>query len=215
MKRYICESVLTSLPDFLPAYLGHGGLIWFMCDARYKWLHPKTSVLCNPKSLSQLPSYSLVERLFRIDQAEVMPRLSLWPLVRLSSAVLSNPRTQPFLHCSNNFEFRNYQAKWRASIQSCLTTDSSGGETLGCSRLKNKSWHPGSWIDPPVKTLADEELGGWPIINAPEHQWLPLARWGSQPGFPKLAPPFFWLIERSILTQLKAGLHQAFFPTIS
>lgn len=41
-----------------------------------------------------------------IAQAEVMPRLSLCPLVELSSAVLSNPGPNSFLHCSNNFEFR-------------------------------------------------------------------------------------------------------------
>lgn len=122
----VCSPLILSMVD---------GLLWLMCGAGLGCGRKNVWARCFP-SHSYLwllldlkcSSHCRVE-LFRIDQAEFLS------LVELSSAVLSNPRTEPFLHCFNNFEFRHYQAKWRAGTPLSLLSGVDSG-AVDCSRLK-------------------------------------------------------------------------------
>lgn len=172
MKINISECVFTSLRDFLLAYLGHAWLIWLLCVARSdKYLHPKTSVLCNSKSLWLLnlscSSYSCVERLFRIDQAEVMPRLKsldLWGswAPQYYPIQEQNPSYSTPIILNSVTTSRNDELAYNYPL---LIVEELGSK--GYSRLINKSWNARSWIDPPVKALffkveLQRRRSGWP-----------------------------------------------------
>lgn len=119
MKINLCECTLTSFFKFL----AHFSWAWWelldscvvLGENWWRMILPinkqaRQAIICNSKGLWFLDlncsSHCQVERLFRTAHAEVMPRLSLCPLVELSSAELSNPRIKPFLHYS--FAFRHY-----------------------------------------------------------------------------------------------------------